>query len=124
MAFVGERHRLEGDITGEILISTQLYLSYLWTSQGTAESSMDRPSSSEADARRAKVSTHYSTVPNPSIHFMKKLNLTFSVIRKLDARGRQQIKKDCDEVFPQIIIGTGDCIKDVSCSTQHLSLNN
>merc|ERR1711953_1481440 len=33
--------------------------------------------------------------------------------RKLDSRGRQKIKKDCDEVFPQIIIGTGDCIKDL-----------
>ena len=36
-----------------------------------------------------------------------------SLCRKLDARGRQQLRKDCDEVFPQIIIGTGDCIKDV-----------
>jgi len=33
--------------------------------------------------------------------------------RKLDSRGRQQLRKDCDEVFPQIIIGTGDCIKDL-----------
>jgi len=33
--------------------------------------------------------------------------------RKLDSRGRQKIRKDCDEVFPQIIIGTGDCIKDL-----------
>ena len=40
--------------------------------------------------------------------------IDFIFIRKLDSRGRQKIKKDCDEVFPQIIIGTGDCIKDVS----------
>jgi len=33
--------------------------------------------------------------------------------RKLDAKGRQSLRKDCDEVFPQIIIGTGDCIKDL-----------
>ena len=39
-----------------------------------------------------------------------------STLRKLDSRGRQQLRKDCDEVFPQIIIGTGDCIKDVSGS--------
>ena len=25
-----------------------------------------------------------------------------------------KIRKDCDEVFPQIMVGTGDCIKDVS----------
>merc|ERR1711862_1091451 len=31
----------------------------------------------------------------------------------LDAKGRQSLRKDCDEVFPQIIIGTGDCIKDL-----------
>ena len=34
--------------------------------------------------------------------------------RKVDAKGRLALKKDCDEVYPQIIIGTGDCIKDVS----------
>ena len=36
-----------------------------------------------------------------------------NIFRKLDAKGRQSLRKDCDEVFPQIIIGTGDCIKDV-----------
>jgi len=33
--------------------------------------------------------------------------------RHLDQMGRFKIKKDCDEVFPGIIIGSGDCIKDL-----------
>merc|ERR1711953_239586 len=70
MAFVGERHRLEGDISAKELQRA------LWTNP-------------------------------PPVRLMP------GVPRKLDARGRQQIKKDCDEVFPQIIIGTGDCIKDL-----------
>merc|ERR1712110_489522 len=75
MAFVGERHRLEGDISAKELQRA------LWTNP-------------------------------PPVRLMP------GVPRKLDARGRQQIKKDCDEVFPQIIIGTGDCIKDLtSCWT-------
>ena len=41
-------------------------------------------------------------------------NPSFFVCRKLDYQGRQKIRKDCDEVFPQIMVGTGDCIKDVS----------
>merc|ERR1712241_698283 len=69
-AFVGERHRLEGDISAKELQRA------LWTNP-------------------------------PPVRLMP------GVPRKLDARGRQQIKKDCDEVFPQIIIGTGDCIKDL-----------
>jgi len=70
MAFVGERHRLEGDISAKELQRA------LWTNP-------------------------------PPVRLMP------GVPRKLDAKGRQQIKKDCDEVFPQIIIGTGDCIKDL-----------
>merc|ERR1712106_1276973 len=27
--------------------------------------------------------------------------------------GQDKIRKDCDEVFPQIMVGTGDCIKDL-----------
>merc|ERR1712059_29087 len=32
---------------------------------------------------------------------------------KLDHMGRLKIRKDCDEVFPGIILGHGDCIKDL-----------
>merc|ERR1712106_600437 len=35
------------------------------------------------------------------------------VHRKLDIIGRTKIKKDCDEVYPGIILGTGDSIKDL-----------
>lgn len=35
------------------------------------------------------------------------------VPKKLDHMGRMKIRKDCDEVFPGILIGTGDCIKDL-----------
>merc|ERR1712241_1307058 len=55
MAFVGERHRLEGDISAKELQRA------LWTNP-------------------------------PPVRLMP------GVPRKLDARGRQQIKKDCDEV--------------------------
>merc|ERR1712059_52573 len=33
--------------------------------------------------------------------------------RYLDSAGRMKARKDCDEVFPGILIGTGDCIKDL-----------
>ena len=82
------------------------------TREGAAKSAMDQPSPSEADAWCSKVG--HSIHLQSSKH--KPINFTIYFIRKLDARGRQQIKKDCDEVFPQIIIGTGDCIKDVSCN--------
>ena len=59
MAFVGERHRLEGDISGGIHSLQNSPFLYNWSSQGTAESAVDKPSPSEADARRAKVLTSY-----------------------------------------------------------------
>ena len=43
-----------------------------------------------------------------------KVRIMPGIPRKLDYQGRQKLRKDCDEVFPQIMIGTGDCIKDVS----------
>jgi len=70
MAYLGERKRLEGDISGKELQRA------LWT---------DPP----------------------------KVRIMPGVPRRLDAKGRQSLRKDCDEVFPQIIIGTGDCIKDL-----------
>jgi len=71
MAFVGERHRLEGDLTARELQRA------LWT---------DPP----------------------------KVRIMPGIPRKVDAKGRLALKKDCDEVYPQIIIGTGDCIKDLN----------
>jgi len=70
MAFLGERKRLEGDISGRELQRA------LWT---------DPP----------------------------KVRIMPGVPRKLDYQGRMKIRKDCDEVFPQIMVGTGDCIKDL-----------
>jgi len=70
MAFLGERKRLEGDITGKDLQRA------LWTDP-------------------------------PTVRIMP------GVPRKLDHKGRMKLRKDCDEVFPQIIIGSGDCIKDL-----------
>jgi len=35
------------------------------------------------------------------------------VHRKLDYNGRIRIKKDCDEVFPGIIVGNGDAVKNI-----------
>merc|ERR1711892_583756 len=70
MAFVGERKRLEGDITGKEL-ARALY-----------------------------------TGP-PAVRLMP------GIPRKMDYQGRIKIRKDCDEVFPQIMVGTGDCIKDL-----------
>merc|ERR1712241_1662532 len=52
--------------------------------QGASESVMDGPTGSENHARYPE---------------------------EAGLRGRQQLRKDCDEVFPQTIIGTGDCIK-------------
>merc|ERR1711915_643980 len=43
----------------------------------------------------------------PSVRLMP------GVHRKLDSLGRTKIKKDCDEVYPGIILGTGDSIKDL-----------
>merc|ERR1712154_666928 len=42
-----------------------------------------------------------------------KVRIMPGIPRKLDYQGRMKYKKDCDEVFPQIMIGTGDCIKDL-----------
>merc|ERR1712227_134121 len=70
MAFIGERARLEGNISAKELQRA------LWT---------DPP----------------------------KVRIIPGIPRKVDAEGRRRLKKDCDEVFPQIIIGTGDCIKDL-----------
>jgi len=70
MAFLGERRRLEADISGKELQRA------LWT---------DPP----------------------------KVRIMPGIPRKLDYQGRQKLRKDCDEVFPQIMIGTGDCIKDL-----------
>ena len=117
MAFVGERHRLEGDISGGIFDKNNISNTFLSfpRSQGTPESTMDQSSPSEADAWSPKVSQSLHTLNKLCKH--QTINLHWIVFtRRLDARGRQQIKKDCDEVFPQIIIGTGDCIKDVSCN--------
>jgi hypothetical protein len=36
-----------------------------------------------------------------------------SLPRFMDAAARMRNRKDCDEVFPGIIVGNGDCIKDV-----------
>merc|ERR1719445_2175889 len=41
------------------------------------------------------------------------LRLMPGIHRKLDSVGRTKIKKDCDEVYPGIILGTGDSIKDL-----------
>merc|ERR1712179_178675 len=70
MAFMGERRRLNGDISGKELQRA------LWT-----------------DPPRAR--------------------LMPGIPRQLDYKGRQNLRKDCDEVFPQIMVGTGDCIKDL-----------
>merc|ERR1712083_942030 len=42
-----------------------------------------------------------------------KVRIMPGIPRKLDYQGRMKYKKDCDEIFPQIMIGTGDCIKDL-----------
>ena len=47
----------------------EFYNSHFVSSQGAAESSVDQPPSSEADARRAKVSSPPSWVSPHSIHF-------------------------------------------------------
>jgi len=70
MAFMGERRRLNGDISGKELQRA------LWT---------DPP----------------------------RVRLMPGIPRQLDYKGRQNLRKDCDEVFPQIMVGTGDCIKDL-----------
>ena len=31
----------------------------------------------------------------------------------MDQKARMKYRKDCDEVFPGIIVGNGECIKDV-----------
>jgi len=49
-----------------------------------------------------------------------KVRIMPGIPRKLDYQGRMKYKKDCDEVFPQIMIGTGDCIKDVSLNSKLL----
>ena len=33
--------------------------------------------------------------------------------RHMDQKARMKYRKDCDEVFPGIIVGNGECIKDV-----------
>jgi protein-tyrosine phosphatase len=71
MAFLGERKRLEGDISGKELQRA------LWT---------DPPAS--------------RCMPG--------------VPRYLDSTERLKIRKDCDEVFPGIILGSGSSIKDMN----------
>ena len=35
------------------------------------------------------------------------------MFRHMDQKARMKYRKDCDEVFPGIIVGNGECIKDV-----------
>ena len=119
MAFVGERHRLEGDISGERLDDKNSFINISDVSNQPRSCrehygpTLPQWGWCQVSPGRTKLTSYiYSSAnTNQSI-----LQFPFILIRKLDAKGRQQIKKDCDEVFPQIIIGTGDCIKDVSFS--------
>ena len=107
MAFCGERSRLDTGVSG--IFNVQMIKQEIKSKLSAKE--LQRALWTGPPAVR--VMPGIPRWLHPEVARMIKWWL-YIYIRKLDSRGRQKIRKDCDEVFPQIIIGTGDCIKDVS----------